>query len=225
MAKIAFNMKYRQEIESGKYKVVTKDGFTVLIKACAENPILLVALVGKDKGPVDCIKCDDIRILDGISDNTSDLFILTDETELKDIELNEFEKALDYYNILSDYDYASMDGIEIKHKIRNIANKLLDIARKQILSEMPHWRHIGADTGDSCDCDKKIDMNGALQERANQFSPTNKDKRVAYYNGAKEVLAAFEFACMTEESIEGKYYNMLSVMGRLNGWKEDWYKH
>ena len=54
MAKIAFNMKYRQEIESGKYKVVTKDGFTVLIKACTENPILLVAFVGKDKGPVDC---------------------------------------------------------------------------------------------------------------------------------------------------------------------------
>ena len=136
MAKIPFDIKYRPEIESGKYKVVTKDGLTVALKKVTSNhTTILLAFVGKDEGPVDYDKCDDIRILDDMFYNHSDLFILTDGTELKDIELNEFEKALDDHNILSEYDYASMDGIEIKHKIRELANELLPIARKQLLPE------------------------------------------------------------------------------------------
>ena len=79
---------------------------------------------------------------------------------LKDIELTEFEKALDDRCIEGESFVCGHDEIECKHEVRRIANELLPLARKQIehdirreiLHEMPHWQRMAGAAG-GCDRD------------------------------------------------------------------------
>ena len=88
MAKIPFSIKFRPQIESGEYKVVTSDGFPARI-ICWDSPI------DKDR-PIICIVFDNqieqYRV-DGRFDyhetTNYDLFLITKEPEL-----SAFEKAL-----------------------------------------------------------------------------------------------------------------------------------
>lgn len=177
MAKIAFDIKYRPEIESGKYKVVTSTNKPVRI-ICWDR----VARAGQDKDLRLCVLISDelgeacyYYHLSGkpwLSDSDRDLFILTDEPEL-----TEFEKA--FLKIVHHFE---ADDIPPQFKadfhVKEHAQALLDIARKQLQPEidaeidkayknsdavqyrrgkedaqkdMPHWKYMYAGAGGSGD--------------------------------------------------------------------------
>lgn len=81
--KIPFDIKYRPQIESGEYKVETRNGKTARIVCWDRIGIQLIVLIGKDE---------DVLIYD--SDGTtgqemplpSDLFIVAPEEELTPFE-------------------------------------------------------------------------------------------------------------------------------------------
>lgn len=132
--KIAFDIKYRPQIESGKYKVVTRKGETVRIERWD----------GKDDAnPIDAFIWHNDEWngpwhwhSNGLyktakSEDDFDLFIIITETEL-----TEFEQGLvNFYNkrnaILPD-----KDGVFNKHDcdelLRESAKELLELAKKEI---------------------------------------------------------------------------------------------
>lgn len=123
--KIEFDIKYRPQIESGEYKVVTKGGQNVRI-VCWDmntcNGTLLVALVKGEGGEYEKMRS---YTLEGkcksASEDTS-LFVVTPEPEL-----TEFEQAVGVsigsWNAKSE---------ESKARVREVANKLLKLAKKQL---------------------------------------------------------------------------------------------
>ncbi len=174
MAKIEFNIKYRPEIESGKYKVVTSTNKPVRIicwdrvaKDGQSNDLKLCVLISEDKGE-SCY----YYHLSGepwLGNRDGDLFILTDEPELTD-----FEKELGGIAQAWVDERAELT----KECIKVHAERLLKVARKQLqpeidaeidkayknsdavqyrrgkedtLKDMPHWKHMYAGAAGSGD--------------------------------------------------------------------------
>ena len=138
MKKIPFDIKYRPEIESGKYKVQTTTGRDVRIvcwdKRAGERE-QIVALVTNEQGDQEtCMLYSPNGILISTSQNEKfKLVILTDEPEL-----TEFEEGLvDFFNkrnmILPDKDgvYNKHDCEELLHES---SKELLDLAKAELLS-------------------------------------------------------------------------------------------
>ncbi len=168
MAKIAFNIKYRPEIESGKYKVVTSNDESVKILTFDRNHRLpILALI--NRGYDEIVEYD----TNGFTQLAGDtLYLITDEPEL-----TEFEKAyLKVVHHLSENDI--LPHFLTDNKVSENAQKLLDVARKQLqpeidaeidkayknsdavqyrrgkedaLKDMPHWKHIDSGAGGSGD--------------------------------------------------------------------------
>ena len=126
MKKIPFNIKYRPEIESGKYKVVTRDN----------TPVRIICWDSKSEQPVIGLVWDkeaSMEIVELFSDNGHywrdnkesdyDLFILTDEPELTD-----FERAVHRGLLCA--------GLEVVPAgiIKETAKELLELAKRELLS-------------------------------------------------------------------------------------------
>jgi len=126
MRRIPFDIKYRPEIEAGKYKVVTEHGESVRIicwdsKFWGAYPV--IALISDGDGE------DIIHISEsGNSNNNSvrgeQLYVITDEPE----ELTEFEKAVEAI-----YESCGVKELQLRKK----ASELLVIAQKEI--EKSQW--------------------------------------------------------------------------------------
>ena len=180
MAKIAFDIKYRPEIESGKYKVVTKDNKNVRIISWdmhTGSGDKIVALVTGQGGEFEKNRTYylDGRCCSSQHDSTS-LFILTDGPELTEFEeelvkiMNEEGSPIGAYT--SKYTEGDIAAIH------SYSERLLALAHKQLqpeidaeidkayknsdavqyrrgkedaLKDMPHWKHMYAGAGGSGD--------------------------------------------------------------------------
>ena len=137
MRRINFDIKYRPEIESGRYKVQTRDGKparVILWDALGPFPIIALVSFGDEEGPYSYTK-------DGKSstynmNSWGDLFILTDEPELTPFE----EAVKQLMQIVSAY--GSPDYVE-DSDVKDRAKRLLDLAKKEILKDMPRWKKYG----------------------------------------------------------------------------------
>lgn len=125
MAKIPFDIKFKPQIESGKYKVVTEDDEPARI-ICWDSTINkerpIIAIVFNDQ--IEQYKADG-RYDNEYDTSNYDLFIVTPEPEL-----SEFEKAVAKYRPQSD----------TKETIQRIASELLACARKETLKDLPRWK-------------------------------------------------------------------------------------
>lgn len=160
MAKIPFSIDYRPQIESGEYKVVTGDDRPVRIiswdKKGFGGRTEIVGLVPTPQGDTETVQlyCPDGTLIASSSEKFK-LYIVTPEPEL-----SEFEKALlnEFENI--------WEGPVPKERAKQSATKLLNLARKEIESEIKeqvvhdYWRH----TADLQIQAKKEGYNEALKE-------------------------------------------------------------
>lgn len=123
--KKAFDIKYKPQIESGEYKVVTKGGQNVRI-VCWDmntcNGTLLVALVKGEGGEYEKMRSYTLEGKCKSASEDASLFVVTPEPEL-----TEFEQAVGVsigsWNAKSE---------ESKARVREVANKLLKLAKKQL---------------------------------------------------------------------------------------------
>lgn len=130
MAKIPFDIKYRPQIESGKYKVETEEGSPARI-ICWDSPINkerpIIAIVFDDQ--IEQYKADG-HYDDDFGTCNYDLFIVTPEEEL-----TEFEKELEsfYNHHLQVCTYDNQGTVE--DSLHDWSSKLLAIARKELIEE------------------------------------------------------------------------------------------
>lgn len=130
--KIPFDIKYRPQIESGEYKVETRDGRPVRI-ICWDcnnyNPIIALAdetvMWNGDKNEYVISYCIDGRY--GPAESQDDLFIVTPEEEL-----SVFEEGLNAF--LFDFVHTTVDEDPIKYVKKN-SNVLLSFARQQFIKD------------------------------------------------------------------------------------------
>lgn len=115
MAKIPFDIKYRPQIESGEYKVVTSQDYPVqILKWDADNLNTPIFFSYTTKIGEYCTQT-----------SGDDLFIVTPEPEL-----SEFEKALEMFLMNAD---ASEQTFQ--EDIKKYAGELLVLARKELVEE------------------------------------------------------------------------------------------
>jgi len=143
--KIPFDIKYRPQIESGEYKVETRDGRPVkIIYWEAKGPAPIIGLFMTDDGSETTVE---VHPNGRWSDDESyeldfDLFIVTPEPEL-----TKFEKELEsfYNHHLQVCTYDNQGTVE--DSLHDGAAKLLTLARKELESEikvevpknLPRW--------------------------------------------------------------------------------------
>ena len=140
MTKIPFNIKYRPQIESGKFKVVTADGRPVTIQRWdmkGNYPILACTMVKQCNWEGD-ESWDEERPFaydkDGHAAGTApadklELFLISEDPEL-----TEFEETLK--GIVNGFGGDVMTGEGAK----NSGARLFEVARKQFEKNLPHWR-------------------------------------------------------------------------------------
>jgi len=136
MKTIPFDIKYRPQIESGEYKVITDKGNQVRVldwnlNRCGRNDIVCaVKAESSDNETVQIYYDNGVMVSNGISR----LKIETDEPELTD-----FEAAV--WDLLNRHEvYIEDDGV-----IKRESEKLLKIARETLCDspntiELPRWR-------------------------------------------------------------------------------------
>jgi hypothetical protein len=130
MKKIPFDIRYKAEIESGKYKVQTRDGRDARIICWdKKGKFPVVAIVKYYCGEEECFPFTNTGNYSSCTESDYDLFILTDEPEL-----TPFEQAIEEI-----YESCGVKKLRSKDK----AKELLDIAKKEILKDMPKWRKYG----------------------------------------------------------------------------------
>ena len=124
--KIPFHVKYLQDIGSGRYELVTRDGRIATIDDFdpnADYPI--TASVFKQYGDVP--KTVKYR-MNGRDETATILFRPTDLFILTDEWVSEFEVRLK--EIIEDY--GSDDGYLADDTVKKLANELLELAKKEI---------------------------------------------------------------------------------------------
>ena len=128
MIKIPFDIKYRPQIESGEYKVETRDGRRVRIicwDAIGPSPIIGLFLTD-DGGETTTQNRPDGRWCDDLSyESDYDLFIVTPKEEM-----TEFEIALE--NFVMNADASEQTFHE---NVKQHAVELIDLARKELIKE------------------------------------------------------------------------------------------
>ena len=175
MAKIPFSIEHREKIESGEYKVKTRDGRTARIICWdrrGERPLVVLVqnLNGYDEG----LFYYDNGLADGVGqEHDNDLFLVTPEPEP---ELTPLEDLLSTY-LKNDFEYFSTkkwDEKKWNEVMRIQAAELFSLARKQLqpeidaeiekayktadevqyrkgweeaLKDLPRWKKVGLNTG------------------------------------------------------------------------------
>lgn len=131
MNKIPFDIKYRPEIEAGKYKVVTRDDRPVRIVCwdfVSNKPLIGVIGSGFNDGEVIATYSNMGRIYSAL-DDSADLFLVPAEPEL-----TEFENAL------GEEIFDPPFNAEQVKVIRDEAVKLLALAKKELEKDLPRWK-------------------------------------------------------------------------------------
>lgn len=138
--KIPFDIKYRPQIEAGKYKVVTRDGRDVRILCwdadqfypiCAQFRLCAGTLIAR------YFDCNGIFEGSDETENGYDLFLVPAEPELTDFEKC-VKECLEY-----DTEVAS-DG-DFLEATKEYAKELLALARKEIEKDLPRWKKADRD--------------------------------------------------------------------------------
>lgn len=129
--KIPFNIKYRPQIESGEYKVETRDGRSARIicweaKGCQPIIALICSAVNAEEEVVLQLHADGQFSSDEV-ETMYDLFIVTPEEEL-----SVFEEGLNAF--LFDFVHTTVDEDPIKYVKKN-SNVLLSFARQQFIKD------------------------------------------------------------------------------------------
>lgn len=169
--KIPFDIKYRPQIESGEYKVETRDGRPARI-ICWDIEYYypqykIGALIKNDEGEdfffltekgYFCIK------ESGECDSNNDLFIVTPEEELTEFE-QEVSDIVEYCkkngkNVADGYAkrhaktllYFAEKELSTKYKFSSDLNgfaygKGYEDGKKEVLKDLPRWKKVGLDTG------------------------------------------------------------------------------
>ena len=135
MVKTAFNIKYRPQIESGAYEVVTREARHVdIIKWDLKGDFPVVGVYYDEKNDRETavqVTAEGRCSTHPTEDYCDDFFIITDESELTEFE-GELKTIVNTFS--SCRDFMNDEGA------RNIGKTLLDAARKEIEKEMPTWK-------------------------------------------------------------------------------------
>lgn len=118
MAKIPFDIKYRDKIESGEYKVETRNGIPMDFVMRDEATTLLVFRNTKDKDLM--VYREDGKWYNFQDENCTDLFLVTPEEELTPIEIS----LLDW---LSSDTGGEIPMEQMKEVAKNRAKELLEL--------------------------------------------------------------------------------------------------
>ena len=134
MDKIAFDIKYRAQIESGEYRVVTREDRPVEIKIWdLKGDFPVVGVYYDEKNNRDTavqVTVDGRCSIKPDNDYSDDFFILIKEQS----PLPEFvEDVIDIINRLSTMGMTKEAG-------RKVGERILDKARKQLKKELPRWK-------------------------------------------------------------------------------------
>lgn len=131
MTKIPFNIKYRPQIESGEYKVETRDGKKVRVLCYdANNIVPVVALVTFNDGSEGSRDYYSDGSMNFGRENALDLFIVTPEEEL-----TEFENRLcEILDSAINYQIHSTPEETIKDA-KKLTPELLSLAREQFIKD------------------------------------------------------------------------------------------
>lgn len=126
--KIPFDIKYRPQIESGEYKVKTKDGSPARI-ICWDSPIdkerPIIAIVFDYQ--IEQYKADG-RYDNDFGTTNYDLFIITPEPELTEFEADVMVILLEFVE--------EVDANDVKR----ISKELLELAKKELCKDCPEKR-------------------------------------------------------------------------------------
>ena len=133
--KEAFNIKYRPQIESGEYKVVTREDRPVEVKIWdlkGDFPIVGVYYDAKNnrETAVQVTAEGRCSVTSG-EEYCDDFFIITDKPELTEFE-GELKTIINTFSSCGDF--------MSDESARNIGKILLDTAREQLTAELPHWK-------------------------------------------------------------------------------------
>lgn len=114
-------------------KVVTRDRRNVFlsIQLCKNEYYPVIGMVEGDKD-VKTWTNEGINII-AVKKGAYDLFFADEEKEL-----TEFEKGLNYF--LRDWIQRKDDYRTVEEATKESSNKLLDLARKEILKDLPKWK-------------------------------------------------------------------------------------
>lgn len=133
MAKIPFDVKFRPQIESGEYKVETRDGKPVRIICWDRAPkfgdsfdLTLCVLIPQDNG--EGVYYYNHSGKSRLDRERFDLFIITPEPEL-----SEFEMAI--HRRLNLVNGENLLATELLEETKGMAAELLDLARKELIKE------------------------------------------------------------------------------------------
>ena len=135
MEKTAFNIKYRPQIESGEYEVVTREDRHVdIIKWDLKGDFPVVGVYYDDKNnretAVQVTAEGRCSVTPG-EEYGDDFFIITDKPELTEFE-GELKTIINTFSSCGDF--------MSDESARNFGKILLDAARKEIEKDMPKWR-------------------------------------------------------------------------------------
>lgn len=199
MAKIPFDIEFRPQIESGEYKVETRDGKPARILCwdkVDEFGQYIVALVQYTPEHENMISVCEDGIYKGTYGHGYDLFIITPEPEL-----SEFEKAVG-----AEIFDTPFNAEQVK-VIREESMKLLSLAKDEIYSHESLVEYA-----------KKAKADGkaeALKDLPRWKKATGKER----FNERMIVLAGDNDLLCTNYAEEGEYYISFSVLEKLP--KED----
>lgn len=139
MKKIPFNIMYRPQIESGEYRVVTREDCPVEIRIWdlkGAFPVVGVYFDEKNNREISVqVTAEGRCSLKPDDEYCDDFFIIADKLELTKLaELTEFEETL--MEIVNGFnsDRMTVEGV------KNAGTRLLSVARKQLEEDLPKWR-------------------------------------------------------------------------------------
>jgi len=147
MTKIPFNIKYRPQIESGEYKVVTREDRPVEIKIWdLKGDFPVVGVYFDEKNNRDTavqVTAEGRCSIKPNDDYCDDFFIITSKSDL-----TEFESAVQeiFYK-------GREDNIDL---LKITSSTLLKVARKQLTAELPSWTKTNLPDGIDYSLDEAI---------------------------------------------------------------------
>ena len=147
MTKIPFNIKYRVQIESGEYKVVTREDRPVEIKIWdLKGDFPVVGVYFDEKNNRDTavqVTAEGRCSIKPNDDYCDDFFIITDKQEL-----TEFE-----YAVQEIFYKGREDNIDL---LKITSSTLMKVARKQLTAELPSWTKTNLPDGIDYSLDEAI---------------------------------------------------------------------
>lgn len=127
--KIPFNIKYKPQIESGEYKVVTREGVPIRI-ICFDAPIRNYPIIGITDDPNDdpfTFTIDGRYVFEPANPDSLDLFIITSEAELTEFEQGIRDMIINVFTTTH-----SVSDVMDYNTTHLLAAGLLELAKKEI---------------------------------------------------------------------------------------------